>query len=123
MTDSTQVATLRKLYGAKGDASVLREVMADDVVFDVTEGWPRGGVYYGVESLLNDFMPFAADYDDFSATGEEFFEVGDHVIVLGYYSFTKNGETVRSRLAHFWTFRGGKLARLQQTSDTAVIPR
>jgi uncharacterized protein len=63
-----------------------------------------------------------ADFAEFYAEGDEYFESGDHVIVLGRYcGVTKKGRRVEARFAHFWTIRDGKVARLQQTADTLLI--
>ena len=51
--------------------------------------------------------------------------LGDTVVGHGYYSGThkKNGQTVRAQFAHFFTFRGGKVVKFQQYTDTAQFRR
>jgi len=125
MRNSSQVSVIRKLYDAKGDPAVINSVLAPDVQWDVTEGFPHGGIYNGLASTLNDFFgPLYTDFAEFGATGDEFFEDGDHVIALGHYSgLTKTGKRVTARFAHFWTLRDGKIVRLQQTADTVPLAR
>ena len=95
---------------------------ADDAEWDIAEGFPNGGVYRGIDTVVNDFFTFIADFDEFYAKGDEYFESGDHVIVLGrYFGVTKKGRRVQARFAHFWTLRDGKVGRLQQTADTLLI--
>ena len=122
MSDTSQIALIRKLYAAMGDPNTFKSLLADDVEWDITEGFPKGGVYRGLNKTVSDFFPFLADFDEFYAKGDEYFESGDHVIVLGrYFGVTKKGRKVQSRFAHFWTIRDGKVVRLQQTADTLLI--
>jgi ketosteroid isomerase-like protein len=105
-----------------GDVNAFLALLADDVEWDIAEGFPNGGVHRGRDATVRDFFPFLADFDEFCARGDEYFEAGDHVIVLGrYFGVSKRGPRVQSRFAHFWTIRDGKVARLQQTADTLLI--
>ena len=122
MSDTSQIALIQTLYAAMGDVNSFKSLLADDVEFDIAEGFPNGGVYRGLDTTFNEFFPFLADFDEFYAEGDEYFEAGDHVIVLGRYcGVTKKARRVQSRFAHFWTIRDGKVARLQQTADTLLI--
>jgi ketosteroid isomerase-like protein len=124
MSDSSQVALIRKLYDAMGDVNSFKSLLADDVEWDIAEGFPNGGVYRGIDTVVSDFFTFFADFDEFYAKGDEYFESGDHGIVLGrYFGVTKKGQRVQARFAHFWTLRDGKIVRLQQTADTHLIAR
>src|SRR5262249_51770853 len=121
MSDTSQIALIRNLYDAMGNVNIFKSLLADDVEWDIEEGFPNGGVYRGIKGVF-DFFTFAADFDEFYAKGDEYFESGDRVIVLGrYFGVTKKGRKVQSRFAHFWTIRDGKIARLQQTGDTLLI--
>ena len=121
MSDSSQIALIRKLYGARGNVNVFKSLLADDLEYDIAEGFPNGGVYRGIAGVF-DFFKFSADFNEFYAKGDEYFESGDHVIVLGrYFGVTKKGRKVQARFAHFWTLRDGKVGRLQQTADTLLI--
>jgi ketosteroid isomerase-like protein len=121
MSDTSQIALIRKLYDAMGDVNTFLPLLADDVEWDITKGFPRGGVYRGIDATVSEFFPFLAEFDEFYAKGDEYFESGDHVIVLGRYFGTKGERKVQSRFAHFWTIRDGKVGRLQQTADTKLL--
>src|SRR5215470_5808770 len=122
MSDTSQIALIRKLYAAMGDVNSFKSLLADDLEYDIAEGFPNGGVYRGLDTVVSEFFPFLADFDEFYAKGDEYFESGDHVIVLGQYlGVSKNGRRLKSRFAHFWTIRDGKVGRLQQTADTLLI--
>ena len=103
MSDSPNVSVVRRLYEARGNPDIIRQVLASNIRWDVTEGFPHSGVYVGVDNLLQDFFgPLFQDFETFQADGSEFFESGDHVIALGHYSArTKGGRQVtpfRTRL-------------------------
>jgi ketosteroid isomerase-like protein len=124
MPDTSQIILIRKLYDAMGDVNSFKSLLADDVEWDIAEGFPNGGVYRGIDTVVSDFFTFFADFDEFYAKGDEYFESGDHVIVLGrYFGVTKKEQKVQARFAHFWTLRDAKIVRLQQTADTHLIAR
>src|SRR5262245_44702802 len=85
MSDTSQIALIRKLYDARGNVNIFKSLLADDLEYDIAEGFPNGGVYRGIDTVVNDFFTFFADFDEFYAKGDEYFESGDHVIVLGRY--------------------------------------
>ena len=119
--NTSQIALIRKLYDARGNVNIFKSLLADDLEYDIAEGFPNGGVYRGLDKTVSGFFPFLADFDEFYAKGDEYFESGDHVIVLGrYFGVTKKGRRVEARFAHFWTIRDGKIGRLQQTGDTLL---
>ncbi|GAB2912724.1 nuclear transport factor 2 family protein [Streptomyces mayteni] len=123
--DSPNVAVVRRLYDSKGDPAVARELMSRDISWDVTPGFPSGGVYHGAESVSRDFFGSLRPlFEYFQPVGDEFFEAADRVFVLGHYhSLTKAGHTTDARFAHVWTVRDGRLTSLWQTADTVVIDR
>ncbi|MFI0449722.1 nuclear transport factor 2 family protein [Actinomadura sp. 6N118] len=125
MSDSPSVAVVRRLYDSKGDPAVSQEIMAPDIVWDITPGFPNGGVYHGFDSVVNDFFgPLFGRFDTFYPVAEEFYADGDHVIALGdYQGSTKTGKNVQVRFIHLWTVREGKLARMQQAADSLVVDR
>src|SRR5262249_40913571 len=102
MSDSSQIALIRKLYGARGNVNVFKSLLADDLEYDIAEGFPNGGVYRGLDTTFNEFFPFLADFDEFYAEGDEYFESGDHVIALGrYVGVTKKGRRMQIPLRPF----------------------
>jgi uncharacterized protein len=122
MSNTSQIALIKRLYAAMGDVNSFKSLVAYDAEWDIAEGFPNGGVYRGLDNTINGFFPFMADFNEFYAKGDEYFGSGDHVIVLGhYFGVTKKGRKVQSRFAHFWTIREGKIVRLQQTADTLLI--
>ena len=123
MTDNANITLARRLYDSKGDPAVAAEVLAPDIIWDVTPGFPLGGVYNGFETVGRDFFGQVAQlWASFYAQGEQFFaDDEDHVFVLGHYhATTQDGRVVTPRFIHLWTVRDGQLAHLQQAADSYV---
>ena len=68
MSDTSQIALIRKLYAAMGDVNTFKSLLANDVEWDITEGFPNGGVYRGIDGVF-DFFSFVADFNEFYAKG------------------------------------------------------
>src|SRR5262245_30014286 len=80
MADSPNVSVVRRLYQARGNPEVIRQVLGSEVRWEVVDGFPYGAVYEGLDSVLRDFFGrLFTDFDEFVANGSEFFESGDHV--------------------------------------------
>ena len=126
MSDSPNVSVVRRLYQARGDPEVIRQVLASDVRWEVVDGFPYGAAYVGLDSVLRDFFGrLFTDFDEFVANGSEFFESGERVIALGNYSgrAIRTGKRFTARFAHVWTLQDGLIVRLQQCADTVQLAR
>jgi ketosteroid isomerase-like protein len=126
MSNSTQVAVVRRLYEARGNPEVIRQVLAPDVRWEVVEGFPYSGVYVGLDDVLRNFFGrLFQDFESFVAVGTEFFESGDRVIALGSYAgrARRTGKRFTARFAHVWTLHDGLIVRLQQCADTVQLAR
>jgi uncharacterized protein len=126
VSDSPNVSVVRRLYQARGNPEVFRQVLASDVRWEVVDGFPYGAVYKGLDSVLRDFFGrLFTDFDDFVAHGSEFFESGERVIALGSYSgrARRSGKRFTARFVHVWTLQDGLIVRLQQCADTVQLTR
>jgi ketosteroid isomerase-like protein len=126
MSDSPNVSVVRRLYQACGNTEVIRRVLASNVRWEVVEGFPYGGVYVGLDSVLGDFFGrLFTEFDEFVANGSEFFESGERVIAFGSYSghARRSGKRFTARFAHVWTLQDGLIIRLQQCADTVQLTR
>ena len=126
MAESAQVAIVRRLYEARGNPDVIRQVLAADVRWEVVEGFPHSGIYVGLDNVLRDFFGrLFQDFESFVAVGSEFLESGDRVIALGSYTgrAKSTGRDFTARFAHVWTLQGGSIIRLQQCADTVQVVR
>ena len=120
------IAVVRRLYEARGNPEVLRQVLAPDVRWEVVEGFPYSDVYLGLDALLGRFFArLFADFEDWHTNPSEFFETGNQVFALGTYSARAKatGRTFQARFAHVWTVRDGVIVRLQHCADTAQLAK
>ena len=126
MSHSPNVSVVRRLYQARGNPEVIKEVLASDVRWEVVDGFPYSGVYEGLDAVLHDFFGrLFTDLDEFVADASEFLESGDRVIALGHYSghAAQTDKRFTARFAHVWTLKNGLIVRLQQCADTVQIAR
>ncbi|MFI0777658.1 nuclear transport factor 2 family protein [Streptomyces sp. NPDC021212] len=124
MTDSPDIALVRRFYASGTAPEVTAEILAPDIVWDITPGFPNGGTHHGSDSVARDFFgPLRPNFEAFGPVPEQFYTDGDHhVFVLGHYhAETKRGITADVRFIHLWTVRDGKLARLVQAADSHVL--
>lgn len=124
MSATENTALTRRFYDARGDRAIIDEVMSQDVVWDITPGFPHGGVYRGLDTVLTEFLGSVREqFSSMAAKPDRFLAAGDHhVIVLGHYAATAaNGRSADARFVHIWTIENGKLARLHQTADTHLL--
>lgn len=124
VSDPPNLSVVRRLYQARGNPEVIRQLLASDVRWEVVDGFPYGAVYVGLESVLRDFFGrLFTDFDEFVANGSEFVESGERVIALGSYSgrARRTGKRFTARFAHVWTLQDGLIVRLQQCADTVQL--
>ena len=43
MSDTPQIALIRKLYDARGNVNIFKSLLADDLEYDICVGFPNGG--------------------------------------------------------------------------------
>jgi len=61
MSDSENGSAVRRLYQARGNPEVIRQVPGlSDVRWKVVDGFPYGAVYVGLESVICDFFLVAS---------------------------------------------------------------
>jgi uncharacterized protein len=126
MSHSPNVSVVRRLYQARGNPEVIKQVLASDVRWEVVDGFPYSGVYEGLDSVLHDFFGrLFTDFDEFVSDATEFLESDGRVIALGHYSgrAAQTGKRFSARFAHVWTLKNGFIVRLQQCADTVQIAR
>lgn len=120
------VNVIRGLYQAfaSGDIPVIIAALDPQVEWWEAENfiYADKNPYVGHDAVLGGvFMRIANDWDGFAVSPEEVLDAGEVAIGHGYYSGThkETGERVRAQFAHFFTFRGGKIVKFQQYTDTA----
>jgi uncharacterized protein len=110
----------------RGDMAALAELMADDIEW-VNPGDPaddpNAGTFKGKEAVLGWFGGLASTLDFTTFEPREFIAQNDKVVCLVYAEATARdtGRAFANHEAHVWTFRDGKVARLQIYFDTAAV--
>ena len=125
-----RVDVVRGMYAAFGSGDIPAIIAALDPQVEWWEAesfiYADGNPYVGPDAVLEGvFMRIGNEWEGFAVSPEEVLDAGDTVIGHGYYSgaYKKNGERVRAQFAHFFTFRGEKVVKFQQYTDTAQFLR
>ncbi|MCG7210125.1 nuclear transport factor 2 family protein [Streptomyces arenae] len=124
MPNSANITLVRRFHESRMAPEVIAETVASDIVWDITPGFPGGGVYQGWDSVARDFFgPMRPNFEALGSVPEQYFTDGDgHVFVLGqYHPETKAGNKADVRFIHLWTIRDGKIAGLVQAADSHVL--
>jgi ketosteroid isomerase-like protein len=120
------VNVVRGMYEAFGRGDIPAVIAALDPRVEWWEAenyiYADGNPYVGPQAVLEGvFMRIGEEWEGFEVSPEEVLDAGETVVGRGYYSGTykRNGERVRAQFAHLFTFRGGKVVKFQQYTDTA----
>ena len=126
MTDGEIIQSLYDAF-AKGDVPTVLATMDPEIEWNEAEGFMYGGVYRGPNAILeNVFMKFATEWEGFTVVADRIVDGrAGNVVGLGTYSgkYLKTGKSMSVPFAHAWEFRDGKIVRMRQYTDTAVIAR
>ena len=124
-TPSENIIVVRRLYEARGNPEIIRQVLAPDVRWEVVPGFPHSDVYLGLNGVFDFFTRLFSDFEDWHTEPSELFEADDRVFALGRYSARAKatGKTFKAQFAHVWTLRDGVIVRLQQCADTVQIAK
>ncbi len=124
--ENTRLAQSAYEAFGRGDMEALAEMMADDIEW-VNPGDPaddpNAGTFKGKEAVLGWFGGLASTLDFTTFEPREFIAQNDKLVSLVYAEATvrDTGRAVVNHEAHVWTFRDGKVARLQIYLDTAAV--
>ena len=121
-----RVDTVRGMYAAFGSGDIATVIAALDPQVEWWEAenfiYADNNPYAGPGAVLEGvFMRIGNEWEGFAVSPEGVLDAGDTIIGHGYYSGTykKNAANVRAQFAHFFTFRGDKVVKFQQYTDTA----
>lgn len=111
---------------AEGDMARFAGLMAPDIVWNEAEGNPYAdkNPYIGPDAVMSGlFARQGEEWDDFSATPQEYVATGDRVVVFGRYKevYKATGIALDIPFVHSWTVKDGKLSAFQQYTDTAAL--
>jgi len=124
MTSNIDVVRSTFDRAAEGDMEGGLAAYAQDVEWHEPEGAPFGGVYHGVQELVDRLItPLMEEVPDFATTAEQFIADGDTVVVVARMGGTvkATGATFSTPLVVVYEVRDGKITRVQTFSDTAKV--
>jgi len=120
------VEIVRGLYEAfaAGDSEYILNVIHPDVVWIESDGIPYGGTFKGRDAVFAGvFGAIGTEWDNFTASVDEYIDAGDRVITLGVDSGTykATGKSMTASAASIWTLEEGKIIKFVQYIDTHVL--
>jgi ketosteroid isomerase-like protein len=108
----------------RGDIPAVLESLADDTEWVVPgpSDIPMAGAHQGKQAVLAFFGALGETLEFHIFEPREFIAQGDKVVALIHADATvrRTGRRIVQHEAHVWTFRDGKVARLQLFQDTAA---
>jgi ketosteroid isomerase-like protein len=116
------IAVVRRGYEAFNRGDIDTAV----VEFDPDVEWhtyivpgPGGGVYRGHDGVRELWSDAKKIFGGFRNEAEEIFDAGDQVVAFVRVEGVgaKSGVAVHARIAHLYTFRGGKVLRVESFED------
>jgi len=124
-SDSEDVKRIKNFYSAveRGDFSSARQYLDYNLEWvgpEARELW-YSGTHRGVDAVFREvFEPSHGKFANFRMRISKFFEVGNHIFVLGRVTGrTKmTGRDLDAPMAHVWTLGNGKAVRCEAFEDT-----
>jgi uncharacterized protein len=103
----------------EGDFSASADLLDPLVLFVMGEGLPDTGAYLGTEALAGYMQGFLEPWTRITIEAEEIDGAGDSVFadVVQRGTGSGSGASTELRYFHVWTFRGGKVIRLETFRD------
>lgn len=120
----TNEEVIRNFYESIANGSQnLADFFNEDVDWTIMDGYPEGGRYVGVKSVLGEFFPkLLSNFKEYQAKPNEFLSVGDRVIVFGRYSGeSKLGKRFEVPFCHVYKLLENKISKFNQYTDTRVV--
>ncbi|KXT72336.1 Ketosteroid isomerase-related protein [Streptococcus sp. DD10] len=110
---------------AEGRIADFKAYFADQLVWKEAEGFPYGGVYHGIDAVVDHVHSrLGSEWMDYQATPKAYFVSENQVVVHGQYSGTykKTNKFFRADFAHFYRFdEAGKVVNFIQVVDSALV--
>ena len=111
------VDVVRRVYErwGRGDFRAGTELFDPWVVLVLRKEFPDAGAYLGPEEINGYMRRFLEGWDRAVIEGEEFIAAGDSVVVRVHQQAAGKGSgaPVDMRYFQIWTFRGGRVIRLE----------
>jgi ketosteroid isomerase-like protein len=116
------VEVLRRAYAAyeRGDvAAMLNDAHPEQVTYRAE---PDGATYHGPEGFMQAIAEWVEDFDEFTATAEEFIDANDHQVVVRVHQEAVGAQSGAPIEGDFWfvhTLNDPKITRLDMFASKA----
>lgn len=127
MSEQKNIQTVQSAYAAfgRGDIQGVLNVLSDDVEWHLPgEGViPQAGTYNGRAGVGRFFQNLDQTTQFVIFEPRDFVAQGDRVVALGHYTGTvkPTGRSFESDWVMVFTFRGDKVVKFREYTDTAAI--
>ncbi len=118
---------IRNFYASlgRGDVPGVLGLLDPKVEWTEAERFPYyGGTWHGPQAVLDNLLKrLAQDWENFSATADDFLVEGERVASFGSYAGTyrRTGKAMNAPFAHVWSVRDGKIVKFLMYTDTAKV--
>lgn len=123
-----QIQVVQELYAAfaRADMPAILNLLDEEVDWHFVgrpQDIPFAGQRQGHAQMIDFFVTIAETCNVLEFGPHEVIALGDHVLVLGHeqVQVKATGRIFETDWAHFFTVRDGKIVRLREFYDTAVI--
>ena len=119
------LSVVRNFYAAlgRGDVAAVLGLLDPQVEWTEAERFPYySGTWHGPQAVLDNLLKrLAQDWDDFSATANDFVVEGNRIVSFGVYAgkYKRTDKSVTALFAHLWTVRDRKITGFRMYTDTA----
>ena len=120
--DNTEAVRTVYEQWAKGNFRAGVELYDPEILMVQHPGFPESGSYLGVDGIGRYMRAFLEAWEEVSLSAEELIESGDSVVVAVVHRGTGKGSGVEPhefRYFHVWSFRGGRVIRLDAIRERA----
>jgi ketosteroid isomerase-like protein len=122
----SNLALIRSTYEGSSEENGrnLLAALAADAEWTEAAGFPYAGTYVGAEAIMAGvFHRLGTEWTGYRAETHTFLEDGDRVAAFGIYSGTyrATGRFMRAAFAHLYEMRDGKILRMTQYVDSAMV--
>jgi len=120
------LALIRRTYEGSSEENGrnLLAVLSPEVEWTEAAGFPYAGTYRGVDALMDGvFRRLATEWDGYRAAVHTYLEDGERVAAFGVYSGTykATGKAMTASFAHLYELRDGRIVRMTQYVDRAMV--
>jgi ketosteroid isomerase-like protein len=119
-----EAVRLQYLASATGDMDLWKSVVAADVEWTESAGFPLAGTYRTPEGTITGvFERLAAEWDEWTTHDDTYVVDGERVVVLARYTARNKatGKDMIARVAHCFVVRSGQIVRMEQIVDSGAV--